>query len=99
VNRAPSWLSTVGRDYADIRTVRTARVQRTARDRGGLWHCDGLFRSVRNAMLRDREPTDYRYVDWLYAAEPPAAPRSAALFSGPFSAAPLPRKDRNDRAE
>ncbi|WP_232661966.1 FAD-dependent monooxygenase [Pseudonocardia sp. TRM90224] len=55
------------RDYAEIRTVRTARVQRTARDWGDLWHCDGLFRSVRNAMLRDRDPHDYRYVDWLYA--------------------------------
>ncbi|WP_219414418.1 FAD-dependent monooxygenase [Pseudonocardia nigra] len=54
------------RDYADVRTARTARVQRTARAWGDLWHCDGLFRSVRNAMLRDREPTDYRYVDWLY---------------------------------
>jgi 3-hydroxybenzoate 6-monooxygenase len=59
---------TVLRDYAGLRTVRTARVQRTARDWGDLWHCDGLFRSVRNAMLRDRAPTDYRYVDWLYGA-------------------------------
>jgi salicylate hydroxylase len=56
------------RDYAEVRTVRTARVQRAARDWGELWHCDGLFRSVRNALLRDREPTDYRYVDWLYGA-------------------------------
>jgi 3-hydroxybenzoate 6-monooxygenase len=55
-------------DYADIRTVRTARVQRTARDWGDLWHCDGLFRSVRNALLTDRDPADYRYIDWLYAA-------------------------------
>ncbi len=56
------------RDYADARTIRTARVQRTVRDWGDLWHCDGLFRSVRNAMLRDRDPADYRYVDWLYGA-------------------------------
>jgi 2-polyprenyl-6-methoxyphenol hydroxylase-like FAD-dependent oxidoreductase len=54
------------RDYADICTERTARVQRTARHWGDLWHCDGLFRSVRNALLRDRVPTDYRHVDWLY---------------------------------
>jgi 2-polyprenyl-6-methoxyphenol hydroxylase-like FAD-dependent oxidoreductase len=53
--------------YADIRTVRTARVQRTARQWGDLWHCDGLFRATRNALLRDRDPGDYRYIDWLYA--------------------------------
>jgi 2-polyprenyl-6-methoxyphenol hydroxylase-like FAD-dependent oxidoreductase len=52
--------------YAERRTVHTARVQRTARDWGDLWHCDGLFRSVRNALFRDRDPHDYRYVDWLY---------------------------------
>ena len=53
--------------YAEIRTVRTARVQRTARQWGDLWHCDGLFRATRNALLRDRDPNDFRYVDWLYA--------------------------------
>ena len=53
--------------YAEIRTVRTARVQRTARQWGDLWHCDGLFRATRNALLRDRDPGDYRYIDWLYA--------------------------------
>jgi salicylate hydroxylase len=55
------------RGYAEVRTVRTAQVQRTARTWGELWHCDGLFRSVRNALLRDRDPADYRYIDWLYA--------------------------------
>jgi salicylate hydroxylase len=53
--------------YAEIRTVRTARVQRAARQWGDLWHCDGLFRATRNALLRDRDPGDYRYIDWLYA--------------------------------
>jgi 3-hydroxybenzoate 6-monooxygenase len=53
--------------YAEVRTVRTARVQRTARQWGDLWHCDGLFRATRNALLRDRDPGDFRYVDWLYA--------------------------------
>jgi 3-hydroxybenzoate 6-monooxygenase len=56
------------RGYAEVRTVRTARVQRTARDWGELWHCDGLFRSVRNAMLADRDPADYRHIDWLYGS-------------------------------
>jgi 3-hydroxybenzoate 6-monooxygenase len=54
--------------YAETRTVRTARVQRTARQWGDLWHCDGLFRSTRNALLRDRDPADYRHIDWLYGA-------------------------------
>jgi salicylate hydroxylase len=61
----PDWDAAL-RDYAGIRTIRTARVQRTARDWGELWHCDGLFRSVRNALLTDRDPGDYRYIDWLY---------------------------------
>jgi salicylate hydroxylase len=55
-------------DYTDLRTVRTARVQRTARSWGELWHCDGLFRTVRNALLTDRDPADYRHIDWLYGA-------------------------------
>lgn len=53
--------------YTEVRTVRTARVQRTARQWGDLWHCDGLFRATRNALLRDRDPSDFRYIDWLYA--------------------------------
>jgi salicylate hydroxylase len=55
-------------DYAEVRTVRTAQVQRMARNWGDLWHCDGLFRSVRNALLIDRDPADYRYIDWLYGS-------------------------------
>ncbi|WP_028927272.1 FAD-dependent monooxygenase [Pseudonocardia acaciae] len=54
------------RRYAEERSPRTARVQRTARRWGELWHCDGLFRSVRNALLTDRDPADYRHIDWLY---------------------------------
>jgi hypothetical protein len=26
-----------------------------------------VFRATRNALLRDRDPSDYRYIDWLYA--------------------------------
>jgi salicylate hydroxylase len=53
--------------YAETRAARTARVQRAARQWGDLWHCDGLFRATRNALLRDRDPTDYRHIDWLYS--------------------------------
>ncbi|MBB5159455.1 FAD-dependent monooxygenase [Saccharopolyspora phatthalungensis] len=54
--------------YAETRSARTARVQRAARQWGDLWHCDGLFRATRNALLTDRDPADYRHIDWLYAA-------------------------------
>jgi len=62
------WDSAV-RDYAGVRAARTARVQGTARQWGDLWHCDGLFRSTRNALLRDRAGDDYRYIDWLYGRD------------------------------
>jgi 3-hydroxybenzoate 6-monooxygenase len=55
------------RAYNDTRARRTAQVQRTARSWGDLWHADGMLRAVRNALLRDRDPADYRYIDWLYA--------------------------------
>jgi salicylate hydroxylase len=55
------------RTYNDTRARRTAQVQRTVRSWGGLWHADGMLRAVRNALLHDREPADYRYIDWLYA--------------------------------
>ena len=54
--------------YAEIRTDRTARVQRTARQWGELWHCDGPSRAARHALLTGRDPADFTYVDWLYAA-------------------------------
>ncbi|MFP5346697.1 MAG: FAD-dependent oxidoreductase, partial [Actinomycetes bacterium] len=40
--------------YQAERTVRTARVQTTARLWGDIWHCDGLTRTLRNAVFRDR---------------------------------------------
>ncbi|WP_037062602.1 FAD-dependent oxidoreductase [Pseudonocardia acaciae] len=53
--------------YNDARPRRTGQVQRRARAWGELWHADGLFRAVRNELLRERDPADYRWVDWLYA--------------------------------
>jgi salicylate hydroxylase len=55
------------RDYNDSRAERTARVQATARFWGEFWHCDGMARTVRNALLTERATRDYRYIDWLYA--------------------------------
>lgn len=54
--------------YAVRRTARTAVVQRRARNWGELWHADGLFRAVRNEMMRLRDPADQRHVTWLYGA-------------------------------
>ena len=58
------------RGYAAARTARTARVQLVAREWGDLWHCDGLLRAVRNTHLTDRDPADFRHVDWLYGEHP-----------------------------
>jgi len=52
--------------YQHERAPRTGRVQTTARVWGDLWHCDGLTRSLRNALLLDRRLDDYRHIDWLY---------------------------------
>ena len=53
--------------YEKLRTERTAQVQLTARAWGDLWHCDGLTRALRNELLRDRDPADYKHIDWLYS--------------------------------
>ncbi|TAJ49095.1 MAG: 3-hydroxybenzoate 6-hydroxylase [Herbiconiux sp.] len=51
---------------AAVRRPRTARVQRTARVWGDIWHVDGVARVLRNELLHQRDLTDYRYLDWLY---------------------------------
>ncbi len=53
--------------YEKLRTERTAQVQTTARAWGDLWHCDGLTRTLRNELLRDRDPADYKHIDWVYS--------------------------------
>jgi salicylate hydroxylase len=52
--------------FIEERAPRTARVQRTARLWGQIWHVDGVGRVLRNEMMRMRDPTDFRYFDWLY---------------------------------
>jgi len=49
-----------------VRHLHTARVLRTARSWGDLWHLDVPARDARNAYLRGRDARDYTYVDWLY---------------------------------
>lgn len=43
-------------------------IQHRVRSWGELLYADGLLRDVRNALLQDRSPTDYRHLDWLYAS-------------------------------
>jgi 3-hydroxybenzoate 6-monooxygenase len=52
--------------YNEARPRRTGEIQRRARTWGEFWHAEGLFRAVRNELLRERDPGDYRWVDWLY---------------------------------
>lgn len=52
--------------YVAERAPRTARVQRTARIWGDIWHVDGVARTLRNELMQRRDPADWRYLDWLY---------------------------------
>jgi salicylate hydroxylase len=51
--------------YAAARAPRTARVQRSARTWGGIWHLDGAGALVRNELFAALTDV-YRYTDWLY---------------------------------
>ncbi|MFI6299988.1 FAD-dependent monooxygenase [Nonomuraea sp. NPDC050790] len=62
------------RAYAAERMPRTARVQRTARVWGDIWHVDGLARDLRNALFSRREAGDFTDTDWLYG---PAGPKES----------------------
>ncbi|TMR04812.1 FAD-dependent oxidoreductase [Actinomadura soli] len=62
----PDWDGAVKR-YEAERTGRTARVQTNARLWGDIWHVDGVARLLRNELFRQRDPRDYRHIDWLYA--------------------------------
>lgn len=53
-------------NYNRARSERTARVQRTARVWGDIWHVDGVSRLMRNELFRAREPADFSRADWLY---------------------------------
>lgn len=52
--------------YQAIRSPFAGRVQRNARTWGDLWHVDGFARTIRNQLLLDRSPDDFRHIDWLY---------------------------------
>jgi len=62
--------------YQEARAWRTARVQRTARIWGEIWHLDGTAKLVRDELFRQRRDDDHTHVEWLYGrgAPSPAAP-------------------------
>ncbi len=67
--RTPGDWPTTFATFAATRQPRTARVQRTARVWGEIWHVDGVARVLRNELLEQRDLADYRYLDWLYGRE------------------------------
>ncbi len=60
--------------YAQTRAPHAARVQRTARIWGDIWHVSGVGALLRDELFRRRPADDYSYTDWLYAG-----PRTHAL--------------------
>jgi 2-polyprenyl-6-methoxyphenol hydroxylase-like FAD-dependent oxidoreductase len=52
--------------FQNVRAPRTARVQRTARIWGDIWHIDGLAATLRNEVFRQRPVDDHHHFAWLY---------------------------------
>jgi 2-polyprenyl-6-methoxyphenol hydroxylase-like FAD-dependent oxidoreductase len=63
---APTDIAAALAAYERARTLRTARVQLTARAMGAFFHMQGVPAQVRNALMRARTPDDYSMLDWLY---------------------------------
>jgi salicylate hydroxylase len=54
-------------EYERVRIPRTARVQRSARLWGDIWHTDGVGVLLRNELLSRRTATEFQESDWLFA--------------------------------
>jgi salicylate hydroxylase len=54
------------RAYERARAPRAARVQRTARTWGQIWHVDGVAKLLRDELFRQRGERDHTHVEWLY---------------------------------
>ena len=59
--------------YAATRATHAARVQRTARTWGDIWHVSGVGALLRDELFRRRPADDYSYTDWLYGPVRPSA--------------------------
>ena len=70
-------IETALRAYQDVRAPRAARVQRTARTWGEIWHLDGTAKLVRDELFRQRRDDDHTHVEWLYGRAAAAAEREA----------------------
>jgi salicylate hydroxylase len=56
--------------YEAERAAHAARVQRTARTWGDIWHVGGVGALLRDELFRRRPADDYSYTDWLYGSPP-----------------------------
>jgi salicylate hydroxylase len=59
--------------YQAERAPHAARVQRTARTWGDIWHVGGVGALLRDELFRRRPADDYSYTDWLYRDPPSRA--------------------------
>ena len=59
--------------YAATRATHAARVQRTARTWGDIWHVSGVGALLRDELFRRRPADDYSHTDWLYGPVRPSA--------------------------
>ena len=59
--------------YQAERAPHAARVQRTARTWGDIWHVGGVGALLRDELFRRRPADDYSYTDWLYGSPRPRA--------------------------
>jgi salicylate hydroxylase len=75
--------------YAAVRAPRAARVQRTARTWGEIWHVGGVAKLIRDELLLTRDVADHRHVSWLFG-HPVFGPGASELKAGPD---PVPRGD------
>ena len=56
--------------YRDRRSLRTARVQYSARLFGEIWHVGEVGATLRDALLAPRADDDFGHVEWLYGWTP-----------------------------
>ena len=57
--------------YEHERVGRTAQVQLWARRMGEIVHADGVLALLRDELLGRLDPSDFRYIDWLYSYQTP----------------------------
>ncbi len=69
----PQQVSAALTQYAQGRAPHAARVQRTARTWGDIWHVSGVGALLRDELFRHRPADDYSYTDWLYGPDRSAA--------------------------